>query len=208
MTHSIFPILPPTRVAALLMSLIVFITACNPPVKTANNFLPNTQPDSICKNVAATTFSNAQLQNNDSTFLEVYALKKSADMGKRDFDLAVFLRNAAGNFLDSTWQGTAQQFQDGETNYFKFLKNRNIPADEVATGYIITLNPARLKEQNDVHLCISIPDGNVKYYYSNTQASVAPADSACCKCPPRCSFITQSYKSGPTEAVKTMVYSQ
>ncbi len=65
--------------------------------------------------------------------LEMYPIKHSRDNSKEDFDIMVYYRDANGPYLSEKANG--KDFEGKVSNYFSYLKGRNVDFEKVPLGY-------------------------------------------------------------------------
>jgi hypothetical protein len=120
--------------------------------------------------------------------LDVYPVKQTPDVNKKDFDLLVVPRNKEGKPVMQSNKGA---FEKGSANYAAFLHKKNIPPGTVSLGYQVILDELQLKGNTKIHIFIDVLQPSFSKVYMST-ASLGQSsfsDSAPIgKCPPACFY--------------------
>lgn|GEM_PF-1313848 len=179
----------PAGTAFVLLTGLLLMACYDANIHSTDNsgavLLQKGKKDSICKVIYLTDLRKSiAASKKGSVILGIYPLKRSANMKKKDFDLAlVVLDTLKVPDIQGKGKGKAQAPFLKEYNWYRsYLKNKNIPEASIPIGYYLEANVQTLNKENYLKLCIAVvPDRNA---YSARMNSMQPCFTDSCKSPP------------------------
>jgi len=182
-------------------SFVVILCIAATTASTSGNYQSAGNPYRLHKTLDVIALQQWLYKNKGHKLvLDIYPVKQSAYVNKKDFDVLVVPRNKDGKPFTQTRKGT---FEKGSANYVRFLHQKNMAVNAVQLGYQVTIDEQKLKKGTKVEIFIDAmqPVFNKFYISGSGQGQRVYSDSAPIgKCPP-CFFdpemaliLTQEYE--------------
>lgn len=197
---------------ASLFAWIIIFTHCTSVTANKDNFIK--EDDKTCKLIKASEI-NAALAKSKSKkiILNIYPVKLSNNLQKRDFDLKISFHDAAEPTKSINEKSNEKLFKTQSDWYVGYLKNRNVPKNKVPVGYFMQIDSSFLKTSVGLSFCHTAGQDNVNYFLLTDKPDKDDASAkkdSTCKCPPDCCkyyvLATDSTGKCPPECGEYLLY--
>ena len=182
--------------AAASLVVLLFVAATT---QSANNYR-------LHKTLDTKKLQQLLIKNKSTKLvLDIYPVKQTSYVNKKDFDVLVVPRNKDGKPFT---QSNKSVFEKGSANYAHFLHQKNIAAGTVLLGYQATVSEQQLKKGTTIEIYLDAmqPAFNKLYISGITGGQRLYSDSAPIgKCPPcildpeMAAILTQEFGRKPNK---------
>lgn len=146
----------------------------------------------------------------ENIIMNIYPVKRSNNVDKNDFDLEiVFLKQ--GEIFSKTAEFNMKQFKQQAGWYISYLKQKNIPKEDIPYGYYLTLNSEKLQGMVGIGIALQPATNQLEHCFIMTSSSdyskkqkkdsccdpsplpmpmTLQADTVIGRCPPSCMLKT------------------
>ena len=166
-------------------SFVVILCIAATTASTSANYQSAGNPYRLHKTLDAKALQQWLYKNKGSKLvLDIYPVKQSSYVNKKDFDVLVVPRNKDGKPFTQTRKDA---FEKASGNYAHFLHQKNMAAGSVQLGYQVTIDEQKLKKGTKVEIFLDAmqPVFNKFYISGSGQGQRFYSDSAPIgKCPP------------------------
>jgi hypothetical protein len=182
--------------AAASLVVLLFVAATT---QSANNYR-------LHKTLDTKKLQQLLIKNKSTKLvLDIYPVKQTSYVNKKDFDVLVVPRNKDGKPFT---QSNKSEFEKGSANYAHFLHQKNMAAGTVLLGYQATISEQQLKKGTTIEIYLDAmqPAFNKLYISGITGGQRLYSDSAPIgKCPPcildpeMATILTQEFGPKPNK---------